>query len=126
MADQLLLDTHAFIWWCENSGRLNDSARARIGTAAVVFVSVASAWEAAIKMALGKLQLPEPFEVGVETAGFDKLPIAFRHAEAVATLVHHHDDPFDRMLAAQALCERLTLVTHDRRFAAYDIDVLWI
>jgi PIN domain nuclease of toxin-antitoxin system len=125
LADQLLLDTHAFIWWREDSTRLNNSARARIGTASLVFVSVASAWEVAIKIALGKLQLPESFEAGVEAAGFEKLPIAFRHAEAVATLAPHHNDPFDRMLVAQALCERLTLVTHDRRFVPYGLDLLW-
>jgi PIN domain nuclease of toxin-antitoxin system len=125
LADQLLLDTHAFIWWREDSPRLNGSARRRIGTAAVVSVSVASAWEAAIKVALGKLKLPEPFEAGVEAAGFEKLPITFGHAEAVGMLARHHSDPFDRMLVAQALCERLTLVTHDRRFAPYGIDVLW-
>ena len=125
MAEQLLLDTHAFIWWRENNARLKDGARQRIGAAAVVFVSVASAWEAAIKMALGKLKLPEHFEVGVEAAGFEKLPIAFGHAEAVGMLAHHHSDPFDRMLVAQALCERLTLVTHDRRFAPYGVDILW-
>ena len=125
MADHLLLDTHVFIWWRENSARLNGGARQRIGTAAIVFVSVASAWEAAIKSALGKLRLPEPFEAGVEAAGFEKLPIAFGHAQAVATLAHHHSDPFDRMLVAQALCERLTVVTHDRRFAPYGVDVLW-
>jgi PIN domain nuclease of toxin-antitoxin system len=125
VAEQLLLDTHAFIWWRENNARLKGGARQRIGTAAVVFVSVASAWEAAIKSALGKLKLPERFEAGVEAAGFEKLPIAFSHAEAVGALAHHHSDPFDRMLVAQALCERLTLVTHDRRFAPYGIDVLW-
>lgn len=125
MPDQLLLDTHSFIWWRENSPRLRGHAREGIASASVVFVSVASAWEAAIKIALGKLQLPESFEAGVIAAGFDKLPIAFRHAEAVATLAQHHSDPFDRMLVAQAICERLTLVTHDRRFAAYGIDVLW-
>lgn len=125
MGDQLLLDTHAFIWWRENNARLSERARQRISTAAVAFVSVASAWEAAIKIALGKLHLPERFEAGVEAAGFEKLPIAFGHAEAAATLAHHHSDPFDRMLIAQALCERLTLVTHDRRFAPYGIDVLW-
>jgi PIN domain nuclease of toxin-antitoxin system len=125
LADQVLLDTHAFIWWREDSGRLNGTARRRIGTAAVVFVSVASAWEAAIKVALGKLRLPERFEAGVEAAGFAKLPIAFSHAEAVGSLPHHHSDPFDRMLVAQALCERLTLVTHDRRFAPYGVEVLW-
>jgi len=90
-----------------------------------VFVSVASAWEAAIKIALGKLTLPERFEAGVKAAGFEKLPIAFSHAEAVGTLPRHHSDPFDRMLVAQALCERLTLVTHDRRFAPYGVEVLW-
>jgi len=125
VAEQLLLDTHAFIWWRENNARLKSGARQRIGTAAVVFVSAASAWEAAIKSALGKLQLPERFEVGVEAAGFEKLPIAFGHAEAVGMLARHHSDPFDRMLVAQALCERLTIVTHDRRFAPYSVDVLW-
>jgi PIN domain nuclease of toxin-antitoxin system len=125
LPDQLLLDTHAFIWWRENNPRLNASARERIGTAVVVFVSVASAWEAAIKVALGKLKLPERFEAGVEAAGFEKLPIAFGHAEAIATLAHHHSDPFDRMIVAQALCERLTVVTHDRRFARYGVDLLW-
>jgi PIN domain nuclease of toxin-antitoxin system len=125
LADQLLLDTHVFIWWRENSARLNEAARARIGTATVVFVSVASAWEVAIKSALGKLRLPERFELGVEAAGFQKLPIAFKHAEAVAVLARHHSDPFDRMLVAQALCERLTLVSQDRRFAPYGIEVLW-
>ena len=69
--------------------------------------------------------MPERFELGVEAAGFEKLPIAFKHAEAVATLAHHHSDPFDRMLVAQALCERLTLVSHDRCFALYGIEVLW-
>jgi PIN domain nuclease of toxin-antitoxin system len=61
LADQLLLDPHAFIWWRENSSQLGNDARARIASASVVFVSVASAWEAAIKIALGKLRLPESF-----------------------------------------------------------------
>ena len=125
MAEQLLLDTHAFIWWREDNVRLNGSARQRVGTAAVVFISVASAWEAAIKVALGKLKLPESFEAGVEAAGFEKLQITFGHAEAVGMLARHHSDPFDRMLLTQALCERLTIVTHDRRFAPYGVDVLW-
>ena len=125
MPDQLLLDTHVFIWWRENSPRLGDDARGRIRSASVVFVSVSSAWEAAIKTGLGKLRLPESFEAGVVASRFDKLPIAFSHAEAVATLPRHHNDPFDRMLIAQAITERLTLVTHDRRFAPYGIDVVW-
>ncbi len=126
MADQLLLDTHAFIWWRENSPRLGADARRRIASASLVFVSVASAWEAAIKVALGKLKLPESFEAGVVASRFDKLPIAFQHTEIVATLPHHHNDPFDRMLVAQAICERLTLVTHDRRLAPYALDLIWV
>jgi PIN domain nuclease of toxin-antitoxin system len=89
----------------------------RIGSASVVFVSVASAWEAAIKIALGKLRLTESFEAGVVASRFDKLPIDFSHAAVLTTLPRHHNDPFDRMLIVQAMSERLTLVTHDRRFA---------
>jgi PIN domain nuclease of toxin-antitoxin system len=68
LADHLLLDTHVFIWWRENSPRLGADARHRIASASLVFVSVASAWEAAIKVALGKLKLPESFEAGVVAA----------------------------------------------------------
>jgi PIN domain nuclease of toxin-antitoxin system len=123
--DRLLLDTHVFIWWRENNRRLGSNARAAIARADLVFVSVASAWEAAIKVALGKLQLPESFEAGIIASRFERLPIAFAHAEAVASLPHHHTDPFDRMLAVQCLSEGLTLVTHDHRFAAYGLDILW-
>jgi PIN domain nuclease of toxin-antitoxin system len=126
LAGRLLLDTHAFIWWRENSPRLGDDAREYIASASVVFVSVASAWEAAIKIALGKLRLPERFEAGVIASRFDKLPIDFHHAEAVAVLPRHHNDPLDRILIAQAMRKRLTMVTHDRRFAPYGIDVIWI
>lgn len=125
MPGQLLLDTHAFIWWRENNPRLGADARGQIESASVVFVSAASAWEAAIKIALGKLRLSESFEAGVVASRFDKLLIDFSHAEAVTTLPRHHNDPFDRMLIAQAISERLTLVTHDRRFAPYGIDVVW-
>lgn len=121
----LLLDTHVFIWWRENSPQLGAGARTAVARADLVFVSVASAWEAAVKMALGKLQLPESFEAGVVASGFERLPIAFAHAEAIASLPPHHSDPFDRMLAVQCLSEGLTLVTHDRRFASYGVDIVW-
>jgi PIN domain nuclease of toxin-antitoxin system len=126
VAEQLLLDTHACIWWRENSARLIPGVRRRIASADVVFVSVASAGEAAIKVALGKLKLPQSFEAGVIASRFDKLPITFRRAGIVATPPRHHSGPFDRMLVAQALCERLTLVTHDRRLAPYRVDLIWI
>jgi PIN domain nuclease of toxin-antitoxin system len=121
----LLLDTHVFLWWRADDRRLQRSARSAIAEADLVFVSAASAWEAAIKAALGRLHLPDTIEAGVEESGFEKLPIAFSHAEAAAALPPHHLDPFDRMLVAQARIEGLTLITHDRRFEPYDVPILW-
>ena len=106
--------------------RLSPPARAAIGGAEIVFVSAASAWEAAIKAALGRLRLPATIEEGVGQSGFEKLPITFPHAERAGALPPHHGDPFDRMLVAQAQAEQLTLVTHDRRFEPYDVEILWV
>lgn len=122
---RLLLDTHVFLWWRENHPRLGAEVRKVIADADEAFVSAASAWEVAIKVGIGKLSIPGPFEEGVERSGFDKLPVEFRHAAAVSALPHHHGDPFDRMLIAQALTEGLTLVTHDRLFQPYGIPILW-
>lgn len=88
-------------------------------------MSAATAWEVAIKRALGKLRAPDAFEHAVEESRFSKLPITLAHAEAVGGLPRHHADPFDRMLIAQAQLERLTVVTRDRRFEPYGIPVLW-
>ena len=123
--DRLLLDTHAFIWWREDSPRLGAGARRAITGAALVYVSVATAWEAAIKVSVGKLSLPDTIEAGVRDSGFEQLPITFGHAEAVARLPLHHRDPFDRMLVAQCIGERLVLVTRDRHFEPYGVDVIW-
>jgi PIN domain nuclease of toxin-antitoxin system len=120
----LLLDTHIFIWWRTNDARLRPSTRAQISRAAEVYVSVVSAWETAIKMAVGKLRLSEGFEAGVEASGFLKLAVRFPHVERVATLPLHHHDPFDRMLIAQAEIEGLAVVSDDRWFAAYDVPLL--
>lgn len=94
-------------------------------TAPIVFVSAASAWEAAIKIALGRLILPEPFGHGVDHSGFRRLAIAFEHAQAAAELPRHHGDPFDRMLVAQTQLEGCTLVTHDEALAPYGVATLW-
>lgn len=122
----LLLDTHVFLWWREDSARLSDPARGAIATADLVMVSAASAWEAAVKIALGRLRLPDTFESGVLGSGFERLPIGFAHAEESGRLPPHHRDPFDRMLVAQARVERLTLVTHDRRLEPYEVEFLWV
>ena len=118
---QLLLDTHAFIWWWADSPRLGKRAREAIAEAEIVFVSVASAWEIAIKQTLGRLRFGESTEIAVFESGLERLPIAFAHAEAVARLPLHHQDPFDRMLIAQAQLEGLAIATRDRHFDAYDV-----
>jgi len=123
--NKLLLDTHVFLWWRANDPLLKEAARSAISDADIVFVSAASAWEAAIKAALGRLELPDTVESGVEDSGFEKLPITFSHAEATGLLPPHHNDPFDRMLVAQARAEGLTLVTHDRKLKLYDVPILW-
>ena len=120
----LLLDTHVLIWWDEGR-RLAAGARRAIGEADAVYVSAASAWEIAIKVALGRLRPTRTVEQAATESGFFELPVTFRHAELVAALPGHHRDPFDRLLIAQAEAERLTLVTRDpvfRRYSAATID----
>lgn len=120
----LLLDTHVLLWWLEGS-HLTDAVVERIADpGALVVVSAASIWEAAVKAGLGKLEMPEALGDAVIQEGFEALNITFEHAEQAGNLPHHHRDPFDRMLVAQALTERLTIVTHDPAFDAYGVDVL--
>lgn len=121
----LLLDTHVVLWWRLDSTRLTKDARTAIATADTVLVSAASGWEVAIKQALGKLRLSDPFSELVVASAFGELPVTLRHAERLSTLPPHHTDPFDRMLIAQAQTEGATLVSHDRAFKPYDVPVLW-
>jgi len=121
----LLIDTHVFLWWRTDDARLNAAVREAISLAEIVFVSAASAWEAHIKMALGKLDLPETFSKGVADSGFNELPISFVHVEAAARLPFHHRDPFDRLLVAQTSNEHLVLVSHDKALEPYNIPILW-
>jgi PIN domain nuclease of toxin-antitoxin system len=121
----LLLDTHVFLWWREGNDRIIVEARQSIARADTVFVSAASGWEIAIKVALGRLQIPGDLEPAIEESRFEQMPITFAHAAAVTGLAPHHRDPFDRMLIAQAVVEGLTIVTHDRRFEPYGVSVIW-
>ncbi len=123
---RLLLDTHVFLWWRADHPELQRASRTAIARADVVYVSAASAWEVAIKSALGKLRIPGPIAAAVDASEFERLPIAFEHVEEVTSLATHHSDPFDRMLIAQATVERLTLVTRDRQFEPYGIPVIWV
>jgi len=120
----LLLDTHAFLWWLEGT-HLPEEVAARISDPEQpVAVSAASIWEASVKEALGKLHTPEPLVEVVADDGFRPLAISFEHAARAAELPPHHRDPFDRMLIAQAQIEGLTIVTHDAQFARYDVPIL--
>ncbi|MBA2425781.1 MAG: type II toxin-antitoxin system VapC family toxin [Actinobacteria bacterium] len=122
---RLLLDTHALLWWLANDPALSEEAGAAIANpASVVFVSAATAWEMAIKQALGKLQAPSDLERQLELNRFEPLSITVGHAYAAGTLPRHHDDPFDRMLVAQALTEQLTVITKDARIGSYGVATL--
>lgn len=126
----LLLDTHAFIWWAEAPERLPAGLIARLSDPdEVLLLSMASLWEMQIKIALGKLAMQRPLRAVVEEQqaenGIDLLDIAPRHVWALDTLPLAHGDPFDRLLIAQAHCDRLTLVSRDTQFDAYPIRRLW-
>ncbi|MDP3971359.1 MAG: type II toxin-antitoxin system VapC family toxin [Candidatus Nanopelagicales bacterium] len=121
---QLLLDTHVVLWCLAGaplSPEVLDTIRNRQNA---VFVSAATAWEVSIKQALGKLNAPGNFEEAVEDAGFTALPITLADALTAGRLPGHHADPFDRMLIAQALRRRMTLVSQDSRFGEYDVRIL--
>jgi PIN domain nuclease of toxin-antitoxin system len=126
----LLLDTHAFLWFCQDDQALSISAKALIEDPSNrKLVSVASCWEIAIKAGLGKLNLGEPSGTYIPNAlsrtGFDLLAITLVHATAVESLPQHHKDPFDRLLISQAQTEGIPLVSADRHFDAYGITRLW-
>ncbi len=127
---KLLLDTHTLLWWFMDDPLLSRCAREAIADENNdVFVSAASAWEIATKHRLGKL--PEArdayprFEEMVARNGFATLAVSVRHGLRAGSYIDSHGDPFDRMLAAQAELEGLSLVSRDRIFARFPVQVLW-
>jgi PIN domain nuclease of toxin-antitoxin system len=121
----LLLDTHVLLWWLAGDDRLTPAMRTAIEDPRTsVAVSAASAWEMAIKAALGKLSAPDDLGAQLADNDFEPVPVTVEDGLAAGALPRHHDDPFDRMLIAQAARRRLTVVTADRRFTAYEVPVL--
>ena len=111
----LLLDTHALLWWLDDPAKLAQAARVTIAEPDnLVFVSAVVAWEISIKHAHGKLRSPDDLEDVIALNGFRALPVSIRHAVDAGRLPPHHTDPFDRLLVAQAQGEGLTLVTRDK------------
>ncbi|MBK7164048.1 MAG: type II toxin-antitoxin system VapC family toxin [Candidatus Microthrix sp.] len=119
----LLLDSHVVRWWLDDHPMLGEGTRQLIAVSPEVLVSVVTPWELGVEKALGKLSFPDGLVDEVEANGFSMLSISSVHAEAAPALPLHHRDPFDRMLIAQCLCDGLTLVTADRAFEAYEVDL---
>jgi PIN domain nuclease of toxin-antitoxin system len=125
---RLLLDTHALIWFVSNDPNLPVSTRDKIESADDVFLSIASLWEMAIKLNIGKLALQgnfEDIEPQLNAAGITILPLTFADTVQFRYLPLHHRDPFDRILVAQAINHSLVLVSRDVAFDAYDLQRLW-
>ncbi len=121
----VILDTHALLWWLSDDRRLTKAARSAIANPeTAVFVSAVTAWEIAIKKAIGKLSAPDDLADKVRAGGFFELPITIADGLLAGTLPRHHDDPFDRMLVAQAQRHRLRVVTRDPTFSLYGVATL--
>jgi PIN domain nuclease of toxin-antitoxin system len=127
---RVLLDTHAWLWSVDEVSKLSQNARALLADPAhEIFVSAASVWEIAIKVAIGKFHLPAAPKYYIPATmlrqGVRELPITSQHAIQVATLPLHHKDLFDRLIVAQAQVEQIPLVTSDPLFRRYDIETIW-
>ena len=121
----LLLDTHVLLWWLAADPALSSAASEAISDPDTeVRVSAVSGWEISIKRALGKLEAPGDLEAMLERHGFVPLVIDVRHAVLAGDLPRHHDDPFDRMLVAQARLEELTIVSRDERLGRYGVPII--
>lgn len=126
----ILLDTHVLLWWFVDDPRLPAGPRAIIAEAdTTIFVSSASAWEIATKYRLGKLpeaaEIVQNLEALLRQAQMEILPITVAHALKAGSLEGHHRDPFDRMLIAQGIIEKVPIVTRDPAFSSFNVELLW-
>lgn len=121
---RLLLDSHVLLWWLTAPQSLPERTHSEVQAGRDVYVSAASVWEIEIKRALGKLDAPHDLLSELDSEGFTRLDVSCEHATAAGRLPRHHDDPFDRMLIAQAAAEGLVVVTRDAAFRDYDVAVL--
>lgn len=125
----LLIDTHALIWFLNGDKAISQEGKKAIENPKYEkCVSMASIWEIAVKMSLGKLQFAKGL-IGlaqlIEHNGFKLLPVTFDHALKVASLKFIHRDPFDRMLVAQAITDKLVIVTKDTNIQQYKVKTIW-
>ena len=124
----ILLDTHTLLWALTDESRLSERVRKLLPNAQT-WLSVASLWEILIKAQIGKMPLPQPtgpfVMAKLRLNGVQILPVKADHVLRIESLPIHHSDPFDRMLIAQGIEEKLPLVTADRIFARYPVEVIW-
>jgi PIN domain nuclease of toxin-antitoxin system len=127
---RILLDTHAFLWWITEGGRLSARARDAIADGGnTLLLSAASGWEIAVKVGLGRIELPVPIgrflTEQLRKSQIDVLPVQMSHTFRVQELPPLRRDTFDRMLVAQAKMEKLRILTRDPQVAHYDVETLW-
>ena len=127
---RLLLDTHAFLWWCEANPRLTDRVYGLLSDPETeLLLSLAGAWEIVAKVQAGKLRLPEPAASYIPSRmahyAINVLPVTLPHILAIEALPQLHKDPFDRLLIAQARIEALPIVTSDPQIQQYGVDTIW-
>jgi PIN domain nuclease of toxin-antitoxin system len=126
---KFLLDTHTFIWFVNGDRRLSTKAKKEIlKSSNKKFISMASIWEMAIKVSLGKLRINYPFKEvfnQIEENGFETLSIIFDHTLLLSQLEFHHRDPFDRLLIAQAISENMKIISKDENFQKYQVKMVW-
>lgn len=120
-----LLDTHTLLWWLANHPTLSPSAQEVIANPNnLILVSAVSAWEISIKKAIGKLEAPSDLPTVIKRNRFEPLPISIQDGLDAGALPSYHNDPFDRMLIAQALSHNLIIITRDEKFKQYDVSLL--
>lgn len=124
-----LLDTNALIWYATGNKKLRDPAKNAIADrGSMLFYSMVSVWEVAIKFSLDRFNLfvsVQEFQDFYSKSGFKLMAIKPKHAMILERLPFHHRCPFDRMLIAQAMVEKCALISSDRSFQNYEVEVVW-
>jgi len=123
-----LLDTHAFIWFLNDDAKMPEAVKETIMRSEQLYISIGSFWEMTIKVSLGKLKLPAPISVlmnACKEMHITILPITGSHLECLEGLPAFHGDPFDRLIISQAITEKLSLISADSKFSAYNIRLFW-
>jgi PIN domain nuclease of toxin-antitoxin system len=126
---RFLIDTHTFLWFVNDSNELSNLAKSLLESEADLYLSLASLWEIAIKLSSKKLTLTRPFNLFIsEQLRVNEIEILvpdIQHFEVICRLPFHHRDPFDRLIIAQAIVEKIPIISIDSLFDSYEIERFW-